>query len=114
MTKILRTSIVASVIVLSAVTGAGAQSGNGQTAAPRPDFTGIWIASAADISTLLLPGEEISLTPYGAERYKKVDMANAPSYKCLPYGPTRGLQSTNPFQIVQTRDLFTILTEHID
>ena len=54
------------------------------------------------------------LTPYGAERYRKVDMANSPSYKCLPYGPTRGLQSTNPFQIVQTPELIAILTEHID
>ena len=80
----------------------------------RPDFTGVWIASAADISTLLLPGEEISFTPDGAERYRKVDMANSPSYKCLPYGPTRGLQSTNPFQIIHTPELFAIITEHID
>ena len=80
----------------------------------RPDFSGIWIASAADISTLLLPGEEIAFTPYGAERYKKLDMADSPSYKCLPYGPTRGLQSTNPFQIIQSAGLFAIMTEHID
>jgi len=80
----------------------------------RPDFTGLWISQAADISVILLPGEAISLTPFGAERYRKVDMANSPSYKCLPYGPTRGLQSTNPFQIIQTPDLFAIITEHID
>ncbi len=80
----------------------------------RPDFTGIWISPTQDISVVLLPGEEVSLTPYGAERYRKVDMANSPAYKCLPYGPTRGLQSTNPFQIIQTADLFAILTEHID
>ena len=80
----------------------------------RPDFTGIWISQAADISTLLLPGEEISLTPFGAERYRKLDQANSPSYKCLPYGPTRGLQSTNPYQIIQTADVFAIITEHID
>ena len=80
----------------------------------RPDLTGLWLSPAADISVLLLPGEEISLTPYGAERYKKVDMANSPSYKCLPYGPTRGMQSTNPYYIVQTPDLITIVTEHID
>jgi hypothetical protein len=41
-------------------------------------------------------------------------MANSPSYKCLPYGPTRGLQSTNPYQIVQTPDPSAIITEHID
>src|SRR5688572_5037722 len=77
-----------------------------------PDFSGIWLASAADISTLLLPGEEISFTAYGAERYRKVDMANSPSYKCMPYGPTRGLQSTNPFQIIQSPSVFAIITEH--
>jgi hypothetical protein len=65
----------------------------GVSAQSRPDFTGLWIGSAADISVLVKPGE-IVLTPYGAERYRKVDMANSPSYKCLPYGPTRGLQST--------------------
>jgi hypothetical protein len=63
---------------------------------------------------VLLPGEEVSLTPYGAERYRKVDQANSPAYKCLPYGPTRGLHSTNPFQIIQTPDLIAIITEHID
>jgi hypothetical protein len=102
--------LVAAAFLLSFVIGAPAQT----AAQARPDLSGIWIASAADISTLLLPGEEISFTPYGAERYKKVDMANSPSYKCLPYGPTRGLQSTNPMQIVQTEGLVAIITEHID
>jgi hypothetical protein len=89
-------------------------AGGTAAAQSRPDFTGLWISPTADISVVLLPGEEISLTPYGAERYRKVDMANSPSYKCLPYGPTRGLQSTNPFQIIQTPDLIAIITEHID
>jgi hypothetical protein len=96
------------VTLLALVTASGA------AAQARPDFTGLWISPTADISVVLLPGEVISLTPYGAERYRKVDMANSPSYKCLPYGPTRGLQSTNPFQIIQTPDLFAIITEHID
>ncbi len=96
--------------VLSIVSGTSVSA----SAQARPDFRGVWLASAADISTLLLPGEEISFTATGAERYRKVDMANSPSYKCLPYGPTRGLQSTNPFQIIQTPDLFAIITEHID
>jgi hypothetical protein len=95
---------------LLAVVAAGA----GAAAQSRPDLTGIWISPTADISVMLLPGEEISLTPYGAERYRKVDMANSPAYKCLPYGPTRGLQSTNPFQILQTADVIAIITEHID
>jgi hypothetical protein len=89
-------------------------AGVAASAQSRPDFTGLWISPTADISVVLLPGQEISLTPYGAEKYRKLDMANSPSYKCLPYGPTRGLQSTNPFQIVQTPDLVAIITEHID
>ena len=103
MARALATAIVA---LVTAAGAAHAQS--------PPDLTGLWISPTADISVVLLPGEEISLTPYGAERYRKVDMANSPSYKCLPYGPTRGLQSTNPFQIIQTRDLIAIITEHID
>src|SRR5687768_6253051 len=99
-------TLAAALVALVAASGAAAQS--------RPDFTGLWISPTADISVVLLPGEVISLTPYGAERYRKVDMANSPSYKCLPYGPTRGLQSTNPFQIIQNADLVAIITEHID
>jgi len=89
-------------------------TGGVAAAQSRPDLTGLWISPTADISVVLLPGEEIALTSYGAERYRKLDMANSPSYKCLPYGPTRGLQSTNPFQIIQTPDLVAIITEHID
>ena len=100
------TRLAATVLALVTASAAAAQS--------RPDFTGLWISPTADISVVLLPGQEVSLTPYGAERYRKVDMANSPAYKCLPYGPTRGLQSTNPFQIIQTPDLFAIITEHID
>jgi hypothetical protein len=100
-----RASLAAAVLLVTAG-GAHAQT--------RPDLTGLWLALAADISVLLLPGQEVSLTPYGAERYRKVDLAKSPSYTCLPYGPTRGLQSTNPFQIVQTPTLIAILTEHID
>jgi len=78
--------------------GARTRRGRGRLArSPRPDLTGLWIGPTADISVVLLPGEEVSLTPYGAERYRKVDQAKLAAYKCLPYGPTRGLQSTNPF-----------------
>ena len=34
----------------------------------HPDLTGLWISPTIDISVVLLPGEEVSLTPYGAER----------------------------------------------
>jgi hypothetical protein len=102
----MRTTFAAVALALGLAAIADAQS--------RPDLTGLWIAPTVDISVVLLPGEEVSLTPYGAERYRKVDQANSPAYKCLPYGPTRGLQSTNPFQIIQTQDLIAIITEHID
>src|SRR5437773_5396574 len=80
----------------------------------HPDFSGIWYAPTPDISVALLPGQEISLTPYGAERYKKLDQADSPSYKCLPYGPVRSMMSTNPYMIVQTPGVFAVLNEHID
>jgi len=103
----MRRILVTTIFALAATSApAAAQS--------RPDFTGIWISPTADISVTLLPGEEVSLTPYGAERYRKVDQAKSPAVTCLPYGPTRGLQSTNPFQIIQTADVFAIITEHID
>jgi len=106
--RALRTIVAgtATLVLLAAARGAAAQS--------HPDFTGLWISPTPDISVVLLPGEEVSLTPYGAERYRKLDQADSPSYTCLPYGPTRGLQSTNPFQIIQTPDIFAIITEHID
>jgi hypothetical protein len=102
----MKRTLAVTVLVLATAGGAAAQT--------HPDFTGLWISQAPDISTLLLPGEEVSLTAYGAERYRNLDQADSPSYKCLPYGPTRGLQSTNPFQIIQTPDIFAIITEHID
>src|ERR1051325_10753311 len=101
--------------ILFGVSGpAAAQSQGAGPTGGHPDFSGIWYAPTPDISVALLPGQEISLTAYGAERYRKVDMANSPSYKCLPYGPVRSLQASNPFQIIQTADVFAILTEHID
>ena len=69
---------------LAALVLALAAAGGSASAQARPDFTGLWLSTAADISVLLLPGQEIALTPYGAERYRKLDMANSPSYTCLP------------------------------
>ena len=62
---------------------------------------------------LLLPGQEM--------RSRRTGPSGIASWiwptrrrRCLPCGPTRGLQSTNPFQIIQTSDLIAIITEHID
>jgi len=114
MRKLLCLSISALAILFGLLIPAAAQSQVTANTGGHPDFSGIWYAPTPDISVALLPGQEISLTPYGAERYKKVDMANSPSYKCLPYGPVRAMQSTNPYMIVQTPNLITMVMEHID
>ena len=38
---------------------------------------------------IVLPGEEVSLTKFGAEQYNKIDEADSPAYRCEPHGPTR-------------------------
>jgi hypothetical protein len=80
------------------------------------DFGGVWSPAAAqqDITANLLPGEEISLTPFGAEQYNKIDEADSPAYSCAPYGPTRIMSSALPYQIFQTPDAIGITFEHID
>jgi hypothetical protein len=80
---------------------------------PR-DFNGIWEGATTDLTEHLLPGEEIVLTKYGAEKYRTVDHAKFPGNTCLPYGPNRAMAATNPYMIVQTPKVITVLTEHID
>lgn len=79
---------------------------------PR-DFNGLWGQGkgSTDISTDLLPGEEISLTASGAERYKKVDLAKSGVNWCLPYGPTRSILSIAPALFVQSPNALAILFE---
>jgi hypothetical protein len=78
------------------------------------DFNGIWQGAADDLTEHLLPGEEIVLTPYGAEKYRAVDHKLFPGNTCMPYGPNRGMAATNPYMIVQTPEVIAILAEHID
>jgi hypothetical protein len=115
MKKLLFVSISVVMILFGAILPASAQpqGGTGQIGG-HPDISGIWYAPTPDVSGLLLPGEEIVLTKYGAERYKKVDQADTPSYRCEPYGPVRALQSTNPWMLVQTPNFIGIMMEHID
>ena len=77
---------------------------------PR-DFSGIWGGGPSDISDDVLPGQEIYLTEFGADRYRTVDLADSPANFCLPYGPTRALQSQDPKQIVQSEHVLVILFE---
>ena len=79
---------------------------------PR-DFAGIWIGGGVDITGLLLPGEEVSLTRYGAERYKANNYAKSPANTCMPYGVTRAMHSTDPQQWVQTPAMLVFLYEQM-
>jgi hypothetical protein len=115
MKKLVFVSISVLTILFGGILPAAAQpqGGTGMIGG-HPDLSGIWYAPTPDISGQLLPGQEISLTKFGAERYKKVDMADTPSYRCEPYGPVRAMQSTNPWMLVQTSNFIAMLMEHID
>ena len=67
-----------------------------------------------DLTQHLLPGEEIVLTPHGAEQYRAVDHSKFPGNTCMPYGPNRGMAATNPYIIVQTPEVIAVVTGHID
>ncbi len=79
----------------------------------RPDLNGVWQGPyTPDLSRALLPGTTIPFTPYGSDRFKKVDPANNPDGFCLPVGPARGFQSPAPFQIVQNDNVLAFLFEN--
>jgi L-ascorbate metabolism protein UlaG (beta-lactamase superfamily) len=79
------------------------------------DFSGEWSPTGVGGGNKwLLPGEEISLTPFGAEQYNKIDEANSPAYLCEPYGPTRMMTSALPFMVFQRDDVIGMVFEHID
>lgn len=82
------------------------------------DLSGLWVGGgqgfgSSDISQNLLPGEEVSLTSYGAERYRANDLSKFPGNICLPYGPTRAMHSLDPQEWVQTPDRLVILFEQM-
>jgi hypothetical protein len=79
----------------------------------HPDLNGIWQGPyTPDLSRTLPQGESIPFTPFGAERFKKIDPANNPDGFCLPVGPARGFQSPAPFQLVQNDNVIAILFEN--
>jgi len=85
---------------------------------PR-DFSGVWSPLGSsipnnDISNHLLPGEEIAFTPYGAERYRKLDHAADLTNTCGPAGYFRGMQTPlMPFQIIQGPGVTVIPMEYM-
>ena len=92
--------------------GAWWYKGDAQPPGPHPDLTGVWFGgSMNDIGKDVLPGEQLILTPYGAERYKKVDHSKDPNAKCLPPGPSRMVARAHPTMILQRPDVFAVLSE---
>ena len=105
MRRLALTVVVWTAVVLmgaSCATPPEAEGDAAETLMDPRDFNGIWHGASADLTQRLLPGEEIVLTEYGAERYRTVDHATFPGNTCLPYGPNRGMASTNPYMTMQT------------
>ena len=92
--------------------GAWWYKGDPQPPGPHPDLTGVWFGGPMnDIGRDVLPGQQLVLTPYGAERYKKIDHAKDPNAQCLPPGPTRMVARAHPTMIVQRPDVVAVLSE---
>lgn len=102
-------SVVGGVILAPAPAVAQASA-----AAPRAewarDFSGVW---ASGPNGRVLPGEEVSLTKFGAEQFNKIDEADSPAYRCEPHGPTRMMMSAEDIMIVQNENTMLIVSEHI-
>ena len=82
---------------------------------PHPDLTGVWHATGrnyGDLSAMVMKGQEIVLTHYGADRYRKVDQGiGDPGALCLPWGPIRGMIIPHPFAILQNSSVIAVLIE---
>ena len=92
--------------------GAWWYKGDPQPPGPHPDLTGVWFGGGMnDISKDTLPGEQLILTPLGAERYKKVDHSKDPNAQCLPPGPTRMTARAHPTMILQRPDVVAVMSE---
>jgi len=79
------------------------------------DFKGEWSPTGVGGGQkLLLPGEEVSLTKFGAEQYNKIDEADSPAYKCEPYGPSRMMTNALPFRLFPQGNVIGMIFEHID
>jgi L-ascorbate metabolism protein UlaG (beta-lactamase superfamily) len=75
------------------------------------DFSGVWTSTGRGGT---LPGEEVSLTKFGAEQYNKIDEADSPAYRCEPHGPTRMLMSAEDIMIFQQDSMLGVVSEHIN
>lgn len=80
-----------------------------------PDLNGLWdgaMNTSNLVQAMKARGKEVPFTPYGADRYKKIDMAQNPNGFCLPPGPSRAITGPSPFQIVQSPGAVAILFEN--
>ena len=107
-------------LILAAVPASGQSNAGGPAGkGDARDFTGVWSPAGSsipnnDITDHLLPGEEISLTPYGAERYRTIDHSKDATNTCGPAGYMRGMQTPlMPFQIVQSPTIISINMEYM-
>jgi L-ascorbate metabolism protein UlaG (beta-lactamase superfamily) len=109
-------SMVGALTLAATPAAAQAQGDAAAKAKWARDFNGVWspVGAQGAISGHLLPGEEISLTPFGAEQYNKIDEADSPAYLCQPYGPTRIMSSALPYLIMVRDDVIGMIFEHID
>ena len=79
-----------------------------------PDLTGVWHpqGQSMDLAKLVVPGDQMLLTPYGEQRLRTVDHSKDPSARCLPFGPVRAVCClVHPNMIVQHSNVVAILTE---
>jgi hypothetical protein len=109
--------LIAIIIVLLVSVPAGAQFIKGNS--DLKDFSGVWSTLGSsipnnDITNHLLPGQEISFTPYGAKRYRELDHSKDLTNTCRQSGYFRGMQSPlMPFQIVQSPTVTAIVIEYM-
>ena len=78
----------------------------------HPDFTGMWNNQYTPDLTAAVPGGQFPFTPYGAERWKKVDTKNDPTGFCLPVGPSRAFTAPFPVYFLQTPKVLGALFEY--
>ncbi len=115
--SIITVATVVGMLLLAPSPAAAQNSAAPDKAKWAKDFNGEWSSTGVGGGNqLMLPGQEVSLTKFGAEQYNKIDEADSPAYKCEPYGPTRIMTSALPFRIFQQdqQNVIGIIFEHVD
>ena len=117
--RCLRLPIVIIVLLITVIPAAAQSGAKTETKGDPRDFSGVWSPQGSsipnnDITDHMLPGQEISFTPYGAERYRTIDHAKDRTNTCGPAGYMRGMQTPlMPFQIVQSPTTISVNMEYM-